>query len=228
MALYDMEQHRSLAFLYGGHDPGVCCHMHSALALWILGYPEAAVERGRIGVALARTLAHPSSLANALPFLGAIHQLRGEVDEVQELAGSLIDVSAAHALSQWLGFGWILERWVYSERSHGDASVAQLRSAVDEYRSKRWDLWLPYFLTLLATALLKNRAIDEGLATVTGALERANDTGAHLWDAEFHRLRGELLLARDPSDASQAEAAFRQALVIAGGQEAKSWSCAPQ
>ncbi|HEX9819627.1 MAG TPA: adenylate/guanylate cyclase domain-containing protein, partial [Methylomirabilota bacterium] len=25
MALYDREQHRSLAFLYGGHDPGVCC-----------------------------------------------------------------------------------------------------------------------------------------------------------------------------------------------------------
>jgi predicted ATPase len=66
-------------------------------------------------------------------------------------------------------------------------------------------------------------ALDEGLATVTGALERADDAGAHLWDAEFHRLHGELLLARDPGDVSQAEAAFRQALVIAGRQEAKSW-----
>ena len=25
MALYDREQHQSLAFLFGNHDPGVCC-----------------------------------------------------------------------------------------------------------------------------------------------------------------------------------------------------------
>ena len=29
MQLYEREQHRSLAFLFGGHDPGVCCCMHS-------------------------------------------------------------------------------------------------------------------------------------------------------------------------------------------------------
>jgi predicted ATPase len=223
MALYDQEQHRSLAFHYGGHDPGVCCQMHSALALWTLGYPAAAVERGRVGVTLARTLAHPSSLANALPFLGAIHQLRGDVDQVQELAGSLIDVSAAHGLAQWLGFGRILERWTQTERSHGDASVAQLRSAVDEYRLKRNNLWLRYFLALFAAALLKVGALDEGLTIVTGALEEADEDGGHFWDAEFHRLRGELLLARDPSDASHAEAAFQRALVIAADQKAKSW-----
>jgi class 3 adenylate cyclase/predicted ATPase len=222
MALYDKEQHRSLAFHYGGHDPGVCCHMHSALALWMLGYPATAVERGRIGIALARNLAHPASLANALPFLGAVHQLRGDFDEVQELAGSLIDVSAAHGLPQWLEFGRILEKWTQTERSRGDASLAQLRSAVDE-RSKRWDLWLPYFLALLAAALLKVGALDDGLTIVTGALEAADDGGAHLWDAEFHRLRGELLLARAPDDVSQAEAAFQRAIVIANDQNAKSW-----
>jgi predicted ATPase len=58
---------------------------------------------------------------------------------------------------------------------------------------------------------------------ITGALEKADETGAHLWDAEFHRLRGELLLARDPGDASQAEAAFQRAIVVANGQNAKSW-----
>src|SRR2546425_4447372 len=223
MALYDQEQHRSLAFHYGGHDPGVCCHMHSALALWMLGYPAAALERGRVGVTLARALAHPSSLANALPFLGVVRQLRGEVDAVHELTVSLIDLSAAHGLAQWLAFGRILEGWIQAERSHGNASVAQLRGAVDEYRSKGNDLWLPCFLALLAAALLKNGALEEGLTTVTGALAKADETGAHLWDAEFHRLRGELLLARDPGGVSQAEAAFQQALVIAGGQNAKSW-----
>ena len=47
MALYDREQHQSLAFLFGNHDPGVYCSMHSAMALWFLGYSQKAVERSR-------------------------------------------------------------------------------------------------------------------------------------------------------------------------------------
>ena len=220
MALYEREQHRSLAFIYGGHDPGVCCHMHSALALWVLGYPRAAFDRGQRGVTLARDLAHPMSIANALPFLGAVQQLRGEIDQVHELADSMIELSAAHGLPQWLAVGRILSGWIHAERGAG---VAQLRRAVDDYRSKGSDLWELYFFLLLATAFLKNGAIEDGLRTVRDGLDRAEQTGSQIWNAEFHRLRGELLLAHDAADASQAEASFNRALVIAGSQNARSW-----
>ncbi len=68
IALYDKDLHRSLAFLYGGHDPGVCCRMHSSVALWMLGHPTQAMERSRSGMALARELGHPGSIVNAFPF----------------------------------------------------------------------------------------------------------------------------------------------------------------
>jgi class 3 adenylate cyclase/predicted ATPase len=221
MALYDQEQHRSLAFLYGGHDPGVCCHMHSALALWMLGYPRTALDRGRRGLTLARDLAHPMTVANAVPFLAAVQQLRGEVEDVHELADSTIELSAAHSLPQWLAIGRMLSEWVQAERGHG---VARLQSVVDDYRSKgKFDFWESYFLTLLAAAFLKHGAIDDGLRTVMDALKGAEQTGAQVYNAEFHRLRGELLLARDPADALQAEASFNRALAIAGHQKAKSW-----
>jgi predicted ATPase len=221
MVLYDQEQHRSLAFLYGGHDPGVCCCMHSALALWMLGYPRAALDRGRRGVTLARELAHPMSTATALPFLGAVQQLRGDVEEVHELANSTMELSAAHGLPQWLAIGRMLSGWVQAERGHG---VAQLQSAVDDYPSKgKFDFWESYFLTLLAAAFLKHGAIEDGLKTVMDALKGGDQTGSQIWNAEFHRLWGELLLARDPADSSQAEASFDRALVIARSQNAKSW-----
>jgi predicted ATPase len=35
LALYDPQQHRSQAFMYGGHDPGVCCRNHSAMTILI-------------------------------------------------------------------------------------------------------------------------------------------------------------------------------------------------
>ena len=84
MALYDREQHRSLAFLYGGHDPDVCCRMHSAMALWYLGFPGRALERSRTGLALARELAHIGTIVNELPFAGFLHQLRGDTGAVGE------------------------------------------------------------------------------------------------------------------------------------------------
>jgi predicted ATPase len=121
----------------------------------MLGYPAAALDRGRSGVMLARDLSHPGSIANAMRFLGVVHQLRGEVEAVHELAASTIELAAAHGLAQWLAFGRVLEAWIHAERGDGSEGVAQLRSAVDEYRSKGNDLWLPCFLALLATAHLK-------------------------------------------------------------------------
>jgi len=57
MALYDSQQHRSLAFLYG-ENPGVACLSRLANALWILGYPDQALERSR--EALSLTSCQPS------------------------------------------------------------------------------------------------------------------------------------------------------------------------
>src|SRR5262245_15502573 len=55
-ALYDPQQHRSHALLYGGHDPGVCCLNHTACALWILGYPDQALQSVREALTLVHEL----------------------------------------------------------------------------------------------------------------------------------------------------------------------------
>jgi class 3 adenylate cyclase len=47
MQLYDPQRHRTHAALYSGHDPGVCCRMQAAHALWLLGYPDQAVSASR-------------------------------------------------------------------------------------------------------------------------------------------------------------------------------------
>ena len=47
-------------------------------------------------------------------------------------------------------------------------------------------------------------------------------TGERAGEVEVHRLEGELLLARSPSDETQAEASFREALEVARRQSAKS------
>ena len=223
MALYDRDQHRSLAFLYGGHDPGVCCHMHSSLALWLLGYPTASLERSRAGLALARDLAHPGSIANALPFASIVYQLLGDAAALREVTASMIALSTEHGFSQWLAFGRIVDGWIQAEQGRGAAAIAQIRHAIDEYRAMGNDLWVSCFLSLLASANLTLGAADDGLAAVAEALRLADVNGSRLWDAELHRLEGELLLARDPAAGPEAERAFRQAIELARQHHTKSW-----
>jgi predicted ATPase len=223
MALYDRDQHRSLAFLYGGHDPGVCCRMHSSLALWLLGYPAASLERSRSGRALAQDLAHPGSIANALPFAGIVHQLRGDVASLRDVADSLIALSTEHGFAQWLAFGRILDGWIQAEQGRGEPAIDQLRREIGEYRAMGNDLWVPCFLSFLVSAHLKQGAVGEGLAAVADALATGDTTGSRLWDAEFHRLQGELLLAREPGAGPEAERAFRQAIELARQHHTKSW-----
>jgi predicted ATPase len=223
MALYDRNQHRSLAFLYGGHDPGVCCHMHSSLALWLLGYPTAALERSRSGLALAQDLSHPGSIVNALPFASIVYQLLGDVASLREAADSMIALSTEHGFAQWQVFGRFFDAWIQSEQGRGDDAIPQLRLRIGEYRAMGNDLWVPCFLSLLVSTYLRLGAADEGLAAVAEALRTAEVTGGRLWNAEFLRLKGELLLARDAAAGPHAEIAFRQAIDLARQLGTKSW-----
>ena len=49
IALYDPQQHRSLAFHYGNLDPGVICRAYAGVTLWWLGYPDQALQRSQRG-----------------------------------------------------------------------------------------------------------------------------------------------------------------------------------
>jgi adenylate cyclase len=60
------------------------------------------------------------------------------------------------------------------------------------------------------------RGIDEALAL-------ANETGERWTDAALHRIRGAILLKRDPANTAPAEGAFLAAMAVAQAQKAKSF-----
>jgi predicted ATPase len=55
------------------------------------------------------------------------------------------------------------------------------------------------------------------------AMAAAHNTGERCYEAERHRLKGELLLALSADHQVEAEACFQQALAVARQQQAKSW-----
>src|SRR5262249_14686354 len=141
IALYDPHQHRSHAFLYGGHDPGVCCLSHAALTLWLLGYPDQALRRSQEALALARELSHPTTVAHARIFLGIYHQCRRDRSVTQEMAEALIGLAAEQGLPTYLAGGSVLRGWTLSERGQADEGIAQIRQGLAAWATNPRFYW---------------------------------------------------------------------------------------
>jgi class 3 adenylate cyclase len=107
MALYDSQQHRAAAFLYGD-DAGVVCFSRGAWALWCLGYPDHGQARNDEAVTLAQQSAHPFSLSFALSFVAMFHQFRREVRATQERAEAAIRLATEQGFPQWKAVGAIM------------------------------------------------------------------------------------------------------------------------
>jgi class 3 adenylate cyclase/predicted ATPase len=222
MVLYDPEQHRSHAFLYGGHDPGVCCQQYTASTLWALGYPDQALETIKKVLTMARELARPGGLAGALWSAALIHQLRRERQAGQEAVEAFMVLATEQGNAELLARGMILRGWALFATGQETAGIVQMRQGLATLQTTGGEVRRPLFLALLAEACGAIGQIEEGLHVLAEALAAVEHTGGRFYEAELHRLQGELLRARAAEPDPEAETCFQQALDVARRQEAKS------
>jgi predicted ATPase/class 3 adenylate cyclase len=222
IALYDPAQHRAQAFVYGGHDPGICCRAQGAVALWLLGYPDQAVQWSQEALTQARELAHPFSLANALEFASYLHQLRREGHQTQAHSETLMLLAREQGFAARVTKAQIARGWALAAQGCGAEGVALIRQGLDAERATGAAKGRAYYLALLAEAAATAGDAEEGLRAVADALEAMQQTRERHHAAELHRLKGELRLIRSTEPHAEAEACFQQAFDIARRQEAKS------
>ncbi len=219
--LYDPE--RPLAFP-AGFDHVVFCLSYAAWTLWHLGYPDQALTRGNEALALAQGLSHPYSLALAgFYFFGVLSQIRREARSAQENAESGIALAAEHGLTDILAYGTILRGWAMAKQGRNEEGIALIREGLAGTRAKGLETDRPYWLGLLAEACGETDRLDDGLNALTEALAAADEREDRHYEAEIHRLKGELLLKQNNSNASEAQSCFERAIEIARKQSAKSW-----
>jgi predicted ATPase len=220
--LYDPEKHRHHAFLYGGHDPGVCCLYHAAQVLWLLGYPDQALRKSQDSLALARELSHASTTGAALSFAAWFHQYRGDRQAVKAHVEENMALATEQGFSPRRAQADFLRGWLLVEEGGSEAGIALMSEILLSQQARGVSgRWTAHSGALLAEVLRKSGRISDALNVATEALTKTQQSGLY-YEAELHRIKGELLLAQSSLGEQQAEACFQSALRIAQGQSAKS------
>ena len=222
LALYDPTAHGSLAFLFA-QDPSVAGLSVLSWGLFALGYPEQAQARSEEALSGAKELSHRNTLGYALLYGCILSQLRQNHDEAGDRANALIALAAEQDSPHFLGAGIIIRGWTLGEAGDLRAGIAQIRDGLSMWQATGAGFLVPYFRSLFAEIHVRSGAVNEGLDLVTEALHRVEETGERWFEAELHRMTGELMLRLPNADASGAEARFGHAAATARQQGAKLW-----
>jgi class 3 adenylate cyclase/predicted ATPase len=221
IARYTPDQRRAAMFRMGP-NPGVCCRVHTARTLWLLGYPEQARAHTHEALALAHALSHPFSLAWVHSFAAIVSQYRRDVPATYEQAKAAVVLSTEQGFPLYVAEGTSLRGWALAMQGQGAEGLLQVRQGITAWRATGAALHVPYLCTVLADVCAHLSHPADGLQALAEAHTLVEQHEERYWEAEIARLRGVLLLLQTGTPKAEAEACFQQALEIARRQQAKS------
>jgi predicted ATPase len=197
----------------------------SAHVLWFLGFPDQAVDRAERAVALARELAHPFSLCDALLFSSFVHCL-SRTAAASNFADAMFRLADQQGFQEFLTAAIAQRGEALVAGGHAGEGITQLREGLGSERD--WGVNRTERLAYLAEGYGMLGRVDEGLAAFAEAMALVESGGVRYYEAELYRLKGELTLKRPEAGSNskmkeEAESYFRQAREIARRQSAKSW-----
>jgi predicted ATPase len=222
IALYDPAAHRPLATRFG-QDPRVAILCWRSLALWLLGYPNAALADADHALKDARAIAHAGTLMYALYIttfaLICCGSYAAATTQLYELR-ALADQKSALI---WKQGGMLHLGCLLALTGNASNAIQQFTNGTAVSRSIGVTLYWPWRCPYLARAYAKLDQFDDAWRCIGEAMTAAETTKERWCEAEIHRIAGEIALMSPEPDAKKAEAYFERALEIARAQQARSW-----
>jgi predicted ATPase len=192
VSLYDPQQHRALAFLYG-MDYGMVGRAWLGWQRLVQGYPSQGLQHSEEALRLAQEVAHPYNLASILLDVIVAQLWRREVQRTQKQVEVLIALANEHGFTLRVAQGALLHIWALAIQGKIDGRLPQMRQALSAIRATGAALARSWLLGLFAEVCGQAGQIEEGLHALDEAQAHMDKTGEHIWEAELHRLKGELL-----------------------------------
>jgi len=227
---YNDPQDRSLIPLYST-DLLLVTRVHALHAGWITAQIDDVDARLQALQQRAHELNHAYSLAWALGWGAMVRLHRGDVDGLCASATQSLRLAEAHGHAYVRSMATFLLGWCAHRRAMaaGDVApadgtgLATMRQGLADFCATGAGIAVPFFQTVLAEAMGESGDGPEGLALLADAWTRVQAGGERWYEAELHRVRGELLLRRPDVDVTEAATSLRLALTVAREQQAGRW-----
>ena len=203
-----------------GNDPRVACLTTAAFSLWLLGFPDRAVERAHAAIDFAQRLDHPFTTAYAHFHAGLLHHWLGEPAKVLEQAIRLLEIADEYEFRIWSAVGSCLLGSAETNLGRLETGLDEIRRGMAAYQGLvSPPVFWPMLLFLEASARGRAGAPAQGLGPLDEAIASMGGTDSDAtFTPELLILRGDLLAALDgPERATRREAAeaYDAALTVA-------------
>jgi class 3 adenylate cyclase/predicted ATPase len=221
IALYDPADRPQATRL--GQDARVVALSFRAFALWLLGYPEAALRDADGALKDAREIGQATTLMLALAIPNITYILCGDCVAVNAFANELITLAAEKGAPLRKAEAIFQQGCALALTGRTADAVETIASGVRAWRSTGATCWTPLHMLFLADAHARIGQFDDARRCIGEAMAASQASKESCCDAEVHRVAGEIALMGPQPDASKAEAHFARALAVARAQQAKSW-----
>jgi predicted ATPase len=211
-----------LAFRFG-QDQGVAAMLWLALTLWPLGDVGRAISLFGAAEMRIASLAHIGTRAYGKMHAAMFEVMRGYHARAKANVSELARLTREHDLPLWRAFGVFLEGLTTAESGTGSRGLEGMRRGIELLREQNVLLYGGLFSIGLAEAEARAGDVNRALATLDEALATCERTGHRAFEAELHRVRGEMLLKRDPGNPAPADHALQTAIVVAKQQGTRSF-----
>ena len=221
-ALYDPATHRTLATRFG-QDVRVSTLVYRSLARWMLGYPEAALADVDHVLEDARDSGHAVPLMYAQFHTSLTNVLCAKYAAANAQSSEVVRLADEKGAALWKALGTMQKGCVLAQSGKASEAIQMITSGITMYRSTGSRLYLPIFLSHLSKAYGELGQFDQAWRYTGEAMAAVETTKERWYEAEIHRVTGEIALKLPQLGSSQAETYFERALNVARMQQAKSW-----
>jgi class 3 adenylate cyclase/predicted ATPase len=222
IALYDPAEHRPLAARFG-QDAGVAALSLRSWALWLLGYPDAALRDADDALKDAREIGQAATLTHTLGHRPAMYTLCGKFAAAVADTRELVALAEEKGALSWKPWAIMDQGSVLALDGRASDAIDTLICGIADWRTTGASVYLPMYLPRLACAHAELGQFEEAWRCIGEAMTTVETTKEKWCEAEVHRLAGEIALMSPERDTARAQAYFERALSVARAQQAKSW-----
>jgi class 3 adenylate cyclase/predicted ATPase len=222
IALYDPVEHRPLTTRFG-QDHGVVALCFRSWALWLLGYPKAALADAENAVKNARAIGQAGSLMLALVLTASPFVLCGDYVAANAQLDEVVALADEKGAALWKADGTMNQGWVSALTGKAPNAIQIITTGLIAWRSTGATIRVPERVSSLASAYADIGHFDDAWRCIGEAMTATEKTNERWFEAEVHRLAGEIALKSSQPDTEKAQSYFERALAVARQQQVKSW-----